>query len=321
MQTHLSWRKPTVRDLPACLALHPAKNGAENVGARECLRAWEHILRSRYAAKPAVIERHAGQIAAVVGFGCAVFVRKEYAEAELRDPRPGLNARFMQAIVAGHDPLASLEDIRVANTRGDLQQFVLDASWDDTLPPLERDDVRIVLATAYGQLFAGFHVSRLVTELVDARDAFHASGLPDVAVVSRFERFYAENPDSPWRSGRKLAVISSENARANPGSVAASVLFQHQFPRLGFAQGEKDLLEAATDGHDDLAASSELGVTLSAIKKRWSSIFQRVAFKMPDLCPDDASDTRGLQKRNRILSYVRQHPEEMRPFDESAAEG
>jgi DNA-binding NarL/FixJ family response regulator len=101
------------------------------------------------------------------------------------------------------------------------------------------------------------------------------------------------------------------------GSVAAGVVHQHQLPRLAFTQGEKDLLEAATDGLDDVGASSELGLTLSAIKKRWGSIFERVAAKMPDLCPSDSSDTRGIQKRNRILTYVRQHPEELRPFDEA----
>ena len=98
-------------------------------------------------------------------------------------------------------------------------------------------------------------------------------------------------------------------------------MHQRQFPWLGFTQGEKNLLEAAADGLDDLAASSELGVSLSAIKKRWSSIFQRVAPRMPSLCPDDAGDTRGLQKRNRILTYVRQHPEELRPFDEGVNRG
>jgi hypothetical protein len=273
------------------------------------------MLRSKYAVRPAVIEQHADQSARIVGFGFAAFVHKEFADHELRNPRPGLNSRIIEAIVSGRDPLASLEEISAANTRGDLQQIMLDVSWDDTLAPMERDDVRIMLATAYAEIYAGFHIGRIISELVDSRDAFHAKELPGLAIVDRFEKFYAENPDTAWNLERVLATV--ESARTRPGSIAAGVMHQHRFPRLALTQGEKDLLEAATDGLDDLSAASELGVTLSAIKKRWSSVFQRVAVKMPDLCPSDASDTRGMQKRNRILTYVRQHPEELRPFDEA----
>jgi hypothetical protein len=35
----------------------------------------------------------------------------------------------------------------------------------------------------------------------------------------------------------------------------------------------------------------------------------------PDLCPLDGERTRGIQKRQRILTYVRSHPEELRRFD------
>lgn len=321
MQSSLSWRKPTVEDLPACLALHPAKNGAENVGPRECLKAWEHMLRRKHAGKGAVIEQPADREKRVVGFGFAVFVRKEFADAELRNPRPGLNSRIVEGVLAGCDPLASLEEVRAANTRGDLQQIVLDASWDDALTALQRDDVRIMLAMSYAENFAGFRISRLISELVDSRDAFHASSLDVVMIIDRFERFRADNPGTTWSSERALALVTLESTRTHAASVAASVMHQHQLPGLGFTQGEKDLLEAATDGLDDVAASSELSITLSAIKKRWRSIFQRVADKMPDLCPSDASDTRGTQKRSRILTYVRQHPEELRPFDEAAIAG
>jgi hypothetical protein len=274
------------------------------------------MLRSKYAVRPAVVEQYADQATRIVGFGFAAFVHKEFAEAELRNARPGLNSRIIEEIVAGRDPLASLEEISAANARGDLQQIMLDVSWDDILTPLERDDVRIMLATAYVEIYAGFHIARIISELVDSRDALHAKDLPGLTIVDRFEKFYAENPDTRWNSERVLATV--ESARTRPGSIAAGVMHQHQFPRLGLTQGEKDLLEAATDGLDDLAASSELSVTLAAIKKRWGSIFERVADKMPNLCPSDSSDTRGIQKRTRILTYVRQHPEEMRPFDEAA---
>jgi DNA-binding NarL/FixJ family response regulator len=274
------------------------------------------MLRGKYAVRAAVVEKHANQITQIVGFGFAAFVRKEFVEAELGNPRPGLTSRLIEAIITRRDPLASLNEIRAANTRGDLQQIVLDVSWnDDMLTPLERDDVRTMLGMAYAELFAGFRIARVISEIVDVMDAYHAKSFSDTTIIDRFENLRAENP--AWNPEWALCITTLDSIRAHPGSIAAGVVQQYLVPRLGFTQGEKDLLEAATDGLDDLSASSELGLTLSAIKKRWSSIFQRVAVRMPDLCPSDSSDTRGQQKRNRILTYVRQHPEELRPFDEA----
>ena len=189
MQATFSWRKPTVQDLPACLALHPAKNGAEHIGSRECLRAWEQMLARKHAARGAVIEQQAGNVTRVVGFGFAVFVRKQFADAEILNPRPGLNSRIVDGVLAGPDPIASLEEVRAANTRGDLQQVVLDSSWDNTLAPPQRDHVRMMLGASYGELFAGFSIYRVLSELVDKLDAWHAEGFPGIVIADRFERF------------------------------------------------------------------------------------------------------------------------------------
>jgi hypothetical protein len=75
------------------------------------------------------------------------------------------------------------------------------------------------------------------------------------------------------------------------------------------------LLELALEGADDVFIAKSLFLTLPAIKRRWSSIFAHVSAVRPDLSPMDGDGTRGIQKRQRILTYVRSHPEELRPFD------
>jgi len=75
------------------------------------------------------------------------------------------------------------------------------------------------------------------------------------------------------------------------------------------------LLELALEGADDVSITKSLFVTLPAIKRRWSNIFERVGSISPDLSPFHADGTRGVQKRQRILTYIRSHPEELRPFD------
>ena len=62
-----------------------------------------------------------------------------------------------------------------------------------------------------------------------------------------------------------------------------------------------------------------LDVTLSTVKKRWASIYDCVAEQQPEALPEagggaiPAPQTRGQEKRRHLLSYLRQHPEELRP--------
>ncbi len=60
-----------------------------------------------------------------------------------------------------------------------------------------------------------------------------------------------------------------------------------------------------------------LGVSLSAVKKTWRTIYGRVTAKSPGLIPDqvpeELSSERGKEKKQRLLAYLREHPEELRP--------
>jgi len=62
-----------------------------------------------------------------------------------------------------------------------------------------------------------------------------------------------------------------------------------------------------------------LGVSLSAVKKTWAAIFDKVSDVFPNV-GDDVRDvtasgaiTRGAQKRHRLLTYLHNHPEEIKP--------
>jgi hypothetical protein len=315
MDPVFSWRKTRACDLPACLALHPAKNGAETVGSPLALNAWRQLFEMTHATRTAVVEMHSKDAATIVGFGLAAFVKKGFAEAEVRNPRPGLNSRIIESIVSGKPVIATFDEVRDANTQGDLQQVILDTSWHNSLlNPAQRDEVRVLLGLAYMELHVGYHFSRILSEMVDELDLWHVRDHRSFQVADRFEAFRQANPDTTWNPDRALLVVTLESMRADPHSVAA-VLFQHHLePRFAFTTGEQQLLEAALEGTDDASAANSLFVSVPAIKRRWENIFDRVASIRPDLCPP-GNGTRGIQKRQRVLAYVRNHPEELRPFN------
>jgi hypothetical protein len=54
-------------------------------------------------------------------------------------------------------------------------------------------------------------------------------------------------------------------------------------------------------------------------KKAWRSIYDKVRDSGIDVLPDETNDAengdRGKEKKQRLLTYVREHPEELRPVD------
>lgn len=311
-----SWRKTRASDLPDCLKLHPAKNGAEIVGTTRALEAWKILLGMTHATRSAVIELQRKGTNEIVGFGLGVFAKKNFIDAEFANPAPGLNCRIIESVLNGDSAVATYEEVRDANTRGNLQQVVLETSWKHgPLDPAQINEVRVMLAKSYQELYAGYRFSRILTELVDERDFWHAQGLRPFQIIDRFEAYRKANPDTSWNPERALSAATFETMQTDPASVAAGLFHHHTEPQFGFTREEQELLEAALEGMDDASASRDLFVGLAAIKRRWQNIFYRVAALMPDLCPSDGDGTRGIQKRQRILTYVRNHPEELRPFD------
>jgi hypothetical protein len=63
-------------------------------------------------------------------------------------------------------------------------------------------------------------------------------------------------------------------------------------------------------------------ISLATVKKTWRSIYDRVAAFSPELIPgnlaDDGANTRGKAKKQRLIAYIREHPEELRPVSRTA---
>jgi hypothetical protein len=96
-------------------------------------------------------------------------------------------------------------------------------------------------------------------------------------------------------------------------------MYNYREPALGLRQSDQLLLVAALKGATDSELASQLGVSVTAIKKRWLSVFaafESVEPKLSGISASKAQDCtkRGLQKRHHVLSYVRAHPEELRPY-------
>ncbi len=94
-------------------------------------------------------------------------------------------------------------------------------------------------------------------------------------------------------------------------------LFVYRPPQFGFRPSEQRLLLAALGGRSDEDIAETLEISLSAVKKSWRSIYDRVSTLspgiIPDKVPEELTSERGKEKKQRLLAYLREHPEELRP--------
>ena len=301
----MHWRPFRKADLQHCLEIEPASLGDGIVGRSAAVRVWNGLLE--HPSFHATVIESDGEIAGhqIVGCGMGIFVTAAFADAVTASPRPGLNSRIIAAIAAGERILLGRDEIAEGNAGSGLDFVNLYGTWrDGIMTEGQLADVHALLGRGFVEHFAGFRFNRVLKEAIgDSRIAF--------ARATGTYRLLAEFPECE----SALAVVTRESALAAPYSVAASI-YRHRAPVLRLRPAEQELLMAALSGKTDAELSSDLALSLEATKKRWLSIFDRIDAFKPDILvqPEAESDARGPQKRHRVVAYVRNHPEELRPY-------
>lgn len=298
-------------DLLPCLEIDQRRIGDAIVGRERATMLWRCLTRESsfrgvvFECNPPLSGHQ------IIGFGCGVFVAPAFVAAELANPRPGLNDRLIASI----DPRSSsvvLSDakMRALNTHGTLDLVVLYANWLDSLiNSRQRAEIQMMFALKMVEQFSGYRLRTVLCEEIgEVIRHFRES----TCVWRLVQQFNGED--------RGLICLTGQDALDVAGS-SYGALFCYQEPKLKFRNGDKQLLIAATQGATDIQLTKILNISLASVKKRWRSVFDRVALKRPDLVPDQeeraSPEKRGIQKRHIVLAYMREHPEELRPFEDS----
>ena len=299
------WRPISEADLSSCLEIQPACMGDQIVGRSAALRVWKAFLHEpSFLANVIESERPlAGN--KIVACGMGVFVTKAFADHEVRNPRPGLNARIVAGSASGESVLLSRAQIAAGNAGEGIDFVNMYGMWREGILNADQlSEVQALLGTSFVEHFAGYRFNRVLKEAVGQSSIALARATGTYRIVSEFKK-----------SESALAVATRESVLTAPYSVAAA-LYRYQTPELHLRPAEQSLLAAALVGKTDAELSADLGLSIEAIKKRCMSIFDRIdEFKPEILSRGEAdSDGRGPQKRHRVVAYIRSHPEELRPF-------
>ena len=301
----MNWREVEEADLLDCLSIDPRVWGDEIVGRERALAAWKELTRTLSFNSAVIQAAGPDGVKQKLAFGSSVFVTAEFAKYELENPRPGVNSRVIASIVSGESVV--LPEANLSDSSNPLDVVILSCNYRyGEMNAEQTTQMEMILPVSFATLHVGYRLNRILSETVCERQlkVYESSG-----VWRTIAKFPGE--------GRALIVLTEEGAFSTSGSIAVP-LFQYRRPVLHLRDTEKQLLCEAMNGEADHALAARMNLSLASVKKRWACLYDRIADVRPDLLPDAESrgwnESRGPQKRHRILAYVRSHPEELRPF-------
>jgi len=299
------WRPITGADLITCLEIQPACLGDQLVGRTTALRVWKELLDDpSFLANVIESERPlAGH--RIVACGMGVFVTKAFADQEINSPRAGLNSRIIAGIASGESVVLNRAQIASGNATEGIDFVNMYGAWRERIMNSEQlAEVQALLGTSFVEHFTGYRFNRVLKEATGKSGIALARATGTYRLIAEFKE-----------SESALVVATRESVVTAPYSVAAK-MYRYKPPVLRLRPAEQKLLAAALSGKTDAELSMDLGLSIEAIKKRWMSIFARVDEFKPEILSTVGAESegRGPQKRHRVVAYVRNHPEELRPF-------
>jgi DNA-binding CsgD family transcriptional regulator len=285
-----------------------------DVSQRGALRAMlSEIVLSKSGIAAVAVDSE--QSNAIIHFFFGVCVTDESADEYHECRHPLLARRVLAQWVAGKNPFLRADEIARANAGSGLN-FVV--PYYGGRP----DDPRASIANyeSARRAMRGWKLRTYTSEIFadSARDnrewgrslgyrvlEYLPSDLRAAGVPQDWEPFI-------WAATRRDAELS-------PGYATALLFSTYAPPRFAFTPREQHVLSLAFDGATDRAIARAAGISESAVKKHFRTLYEKVhaagAFEPLVAGAMPAESTRGVELRRHLLTYLREHPEELRPYN------
>jgi DNA-binding CsgD family transcriptional regulator len=315
----IRYRPMEPRDVRACAAViarHPVVASRYGEAIQYLAPAWLKLIGSD-GFVAAVFEEQQGSKTTVLGAGVATFVTDEFVR-ELKTPRHyWIGPEIVRRIHQGRSPVLSDKQVSEANTAGGLNVAV----WHTGVSPedLARPEAGNSVMASFIEMHRGFLLKELVfqVETVEHVGAVRAIGAFFWNVATRCYGPLTLPAETVLKKCHVLGLTAELGSHLH-GFWGASI-FVYQRPRFGFSRSEQRLLSCGMAGGTDGEIADELGISLVGVRKRWRTIYERVGTIAPELSGPNGfsregeTSERGRAKKQRVLAYVRNHPEELRP--------
>jgi len=254
----------------------------------------------------------------VFGVGAVVFLTEAFAALVRTPPYFWIGPELTRLLLQGETPFLSDKDVCRCNSGDGLTLFAWPLGFREEY--MKKAEVLNTLLGTFIYEVRGYKVKEFIGQSSDVEGT--RASLNSGAVLLTDEGALRELPltGAPGLLTKPHIIhIRRDVALQNIGAWSSSI-FVYRPPSIYFSRSEQKLLIAALQGGTDEELSYELAISVSAVKKAWSSVYDRAANHLPEsIFPVDAEQERrngdrGKQKKPRLLAYLREHPEELRPY-------
>lgn len=251
----------------------------------------------------------------IQGWGWGIVLPESWVEQHALRTKP--RAHVVRQIYAGfHDgSLALLSDAQIGmlNASGRFHFLNCYAQRHNDLSDAYTQSVLTIANEAFRLSASGYNFEAMYFETSE-RD------VAAIAAAGFVHRGYADASSldglAPAKRPAFLAVTRAEALASLPGTSVRHV-FEHHPPMFRFSAAQRRLLWLALFDDSDANLTDRLDVSVHGLKKLWRGIYDRIEDRMSGFFGDTAGDEdgkRGPEKRRQVLAYVRQRPEELRPW-------
>ena len=315
----MQFRNATADDIPQCIELLKSDGGfqAEPALWDVLPQLWSQQIEQQSLAAFQVFEKNQIDASPVIcGFRISAFIQRAFSFSYAAHPYPQVAATIWRQVRDQQSPLLDLAEIATANAKGELNLAVLHTCVEHR-DPAHPDTMRIfaLLPQAWQHAHFGYRINDLPIFEVFGEAA---------AVITKsagYEEyvFRDHDIDSPVSNPGKSHVFcwnSSKEVRGATSHIAYAMAHCPR-PRFLFTPAQQRLLLRALDGRSDKEIAAQFGIRYDTVRRSWDSVFQRVEAVDNSILPNPV--TRGKERRRSIVQYVRQHLEEVRPYDRRAS--
>lgn len=259
------------------------------------------------------------------GLGLSGFLSDACVSSYLDAPFPHLEVALLErARVPGSSPgFLDIDEIAEANAGDGLNLFLL--FWlhhSNQLPDAERNTLIGLGQQSSLRVHRGYRLKCILKD-ADARlaQAYLSGGFREL------RRLPAGMPlglAGGRSTGERIVFMAraEDIKQALPGT-GIGPFFVADPPRCGFTRKQQKVLEAAVNNMTDREIAAFFGTSANAVAQHWRRIYERVEQAIPALLHDLSAGegTRGHEKRRRVVAYVAEHSEELRPYARTVPDG
>lgn len=312
------FRPARAEDLAVCLEIAPFPSHCDTHDLTQLHPKWSQLLQENFLHMTVFEHFPPAFPPCLTAFALACFVTDVFAQEVKRKLAPPVTLEnLLDSAFSRTSPLLPPQQIAQSNAEGTLTMLFL-TGVDNTLPPEAILPLRACLTEALFIEYRGYHLKEFLANVhgeEDLRWLLYAG----TYLRHSYERYYQENalPLPDYRERPFLLGITREEVAGKEGSTMAA-LFAYTPPRLFLKPLWQAVLRLALDEHSDEEIAAELQLSINTLKKRWSAMYAHIAaIDATLLCArrhSGSGETTQNQKRRMLAQYLRQHPEELRPY-------